>query len=493
MRQLLKNKHNEIQLLLMILISISSQLFALYKASYTASHFGATNEMDAYNYALNIASFLFAFVTTGVTTVIIPAYVKKKNPRAVNTFITIIYGVIMIVMLGVYVFRQPLILLLTNRDYMFRQYFSDFLIYAFIIQCIVSFLAVTTAYYQCINHYVIPKFIVLVANLLVFTILIITKDLTINQYIEILVFGSVFNFIIDVCIAFKMGFRYKPALLFKSSETKSLLLIFLPTLFSSGVYKIHTLVDTMIVANLGTGQLTILTYSTQIVNMVNTFVVSNLTVYAYPKIVARIQEADGKKKLWDYAILFHALICLIICGFIAAGDYAINLIFVGGSFDSEAGRILYICSCIYILGQQTNIIRDLIYRYFYANDDTKTTFYNSVTVSILNIILSLILIVPFGIYGVVIGTILSGAVSLVMIIIRFKKAFQLGLEFRQAVYEYIKTLVVSVITVAVILAVKSFVSLSSDIAGFVVYGCLTVAIYFVLMLLLKSRALKVRI
>lgn len=493
MIQRLKNKGNEIQLLLMILISISSQLFALYKSSYTATHFGATNEMDAYNYALNIASFLFAFVTTGVTTVIIPAYVKKKNPKAINTFITIIYGCIMTVMIVVYLFRYPLISLLTNRDIQFQHYFADFLIYAFIIQCIISFLAVTTAYYQCINHYVIPKFIVLVANLLVFFILLITKELAIDQYIEILVLGSVINFIIDVTIAFKLGFRYTPQFLFKGTETKSLLLIFLPTLFSSGVYKIHTLVDTMIAANLGTGQLTILTYATQIVNMVNTFVVSNLTVYAYPKIVARIQEEDGKGKLWDYAILFHAIICLIICGFIAVGDYGINLIFVRGNFGRDEGRILYLCSCVYILGQQTNIIRDLIYRYFYANDDTKTTFYNSVIVSLLNIVLSIILVIPFGVYGVVIGTILSSAISLVMIIFRFNRVFLLGPEFKMAVIEYVKTIAISMVTVTVMLGIKFLSPLSNDIICFVTYGCLTVVVYFVLMLVMRNKALKVRI
>lgn len=493
MKLKLKNKGNEIQLLLMILISISSQMFALYKSSYTAMHFGATNVMDAYNYALNIASFLFAFVTTGVTTVIIPAYVKKKNPRAINTFITIIYGCIMVVMIAVYLFRYPLISLLTNRDIQFQQYFADFLVYAFIIQCIISFLAVTTAYYQCINRYVIPKFIVLVTNLLVFFVLVIIRELTIEQYIEVLVLGSVINFIIDVAIAFKLGFRYTPKFLFKNTETKSLFLIFLPTLFSSGVYKIHTLVDTMIAANLGTGQLTILTYATQIVNMVNTFVVSNLTVYAYPKIVARIQEKDGKRKLWDYAILFHAIICLIICGFIAVGDYGINLIFVRGSFGSSEGRILYLCSCVYILGQQTNIIRDLVYRYFYANDDTKTTFFNSVIVSLLNIVLSIILVIPFGVYGVVIGTILSSAFSFVMILFRFNRTFVLGQEFKMAVIEYGKTITASMITIIVILIVKFISPLSNDIICFIAYGCITVTIYFILLLIMKNKALKVRI
>ena len=56
-------------------------MIALYKSRFTAVTFGATNYMDAYNYALNVATFVFAFITTGVTTVIIPAYVNKTDKK----------------------------------------------------------------------------------------------------------------------------------------------------------------------------------------------------------------------------------------------------------------------------------------------------------------------------------------------------------------------------------------------------------------------------
>lgn len=490
---MLKRRRNEIQLLLMILISVSSQLFALYKSSYTATHFGATNEMDAYNYATNIANFLFSFITTGVTTVIIPAYVKRKNPRAVNTFITIVYTVVFTLMALIYLLRTPIINFMTNRDEIFTNFFADFLVYAFVIQAIVSFLAVTTAYYQCTNHYVIPKFIVLVSNLIVFFVLIITKNLTIEEYILALVLGSIVNFIVDVLIAVRMGFRYSPSWDFLLPETKELMIIFLPTLFSSGIYKVQTMVDSMIAANLGTGQLTILTYSSQIANMVNTFVVGNLTVYAYPKIVSRILEKDGKKKLWNYALLFHAIVCLIICGFINVGDYCINLVFVGGNFGLQSGILLYVCSCIYILGQQTNIIRDLIYRYFYANDDTKTTFYNSVTSSILNIVISIILVVPFGIYGIIIGTILAGAISLITILIRFNKKFTLDLEFKLAFREYLKTVICSAITIFTISLLKRCFPTLNIFISIVLWGILTIVIFIFLLCLSKSKVLRVRI
>ena len=161
------NKKNVFQLVLMIIITCLSQILALYKSRFTAVSFGATNYMDAYNFALNIATFVFAFVTTGVTTVIIPAYVNRTDKKAIDSFITIIYSIIIVVVFAILLFRYPLIGILTNRGIEFVELISSFLFIVFITQGITAFLAVTTGYYQSINHYTIPKTIVLLANLII--------------------------------------------------------------------------------------------------------------------------------------------------------------------------------------------------------------------------------------------------------------------------------------------------------------------------------------
>ena len=69
---------------------------------------------------------------------------------------------------------------------------------------------------------------------------------------------------------------------------------------------------------------------------------------------------------WNYALIFHSIICLLIAGFFSVGKQAIALLFQHGKFDEAATELTFICALIYILGQQTNIIRDLIYRLFYS-------------------------------------------------------------------------------------------------------------------------------
>ena len=487
----MSNKKNAAQLSLMILLTLLSQIIALYKSRFTAVTFGATAYMDAYNYALNIATFVFAFITTGVTTVIIPAYVNKTNKKAVNSFITIIYSITIIVVLAVIAFRAPILELLTNRGSDFISIVGDFLIVAFIIQGLLAFQAVTAGFYQCNNHYNIPKFITLASNLMVAIVLISGVVKNIYAYLTLLVCGSVLNFTVDVAMAIKYGFRYVPALDLKSADLKKMLIVFMPTLFSSGVYKIHTMVDTTIATNLLEGQITILSYATQIITMVNNVIVGNLTVYAYPKIVARLHNKDSKQNFWDYSILFHAVIVLLICGFINVGYEGVKLIFQGGKFTEENTRLLYICTCVYIFGQQFNIIRDLIYRYFYAQGNTKETFKNSVLVSALIIILSLLLVKFIGLLGIILGTVISSLISLVMIVFRFKKEYGLGVKFSGILFECSKNLIAAVATVVIIQVIKSMTNFS-NIMTLIVFGFLTIAIYCLALLTMQTKARHIR-
>lgn len=490
-KRLTQKQKNGIQLITMIFLTCLSQVIALYKSRFTAVSFGATSIMDAYNYALNIATFIFVFVTSGVTTVVIPAYVRKKSLNAINSFITIIYGSILLIVALVLIIRVPLVTLMTNKGDEFVAMVGSFLLVTFFIQAITSFLAVTAAYYQCINHYIIPKAILLLSNAIVAGILItgIVKD--INIYLGLLVAGSIVNLLFDLGIAIKLGFRYAPSLSIHDPELKKMLIIFLPTLFSSGVYKIHTLVDTLIASTLISGMLTILSYSTQIITMVNNVVIGNLTVYAYPKIVARMNRPDCKKFFWTYSIFFHAVVCMIIAGFFNVGLEGVSLIFLGGKFTIEDTYMLYYCVCIYMFGQQFNVVRDLIYRFFYANGDTKETLKNSVMVSFFNIILSLIFVQFLGVIGIIIATVLSSLLSLIVIIFRFNQNYGIGIKRGYFLWEHGKNLIALMVSIMVVQLLKQTIRLNGALIPILIYGCITVLVFLGMLFLLRSDIRKI--
>lgn len=491
MQKKINASKNMIQLPLMILISVITQFLLIMKSSYTAAQFGASEQMDAYNFANNVTSFLFSFIGSGVTTVIIPAYVNKKKKEDVDTFITIIYAVVFSITGLLFLLRRPLVEIMTSRGTAFENTVCEVMLATIIIQSVTAILAITTAYYQCENKYNIPKLIVLMCNMLVVTSLYVFGELSIYQYLMVLVSGALLNLILDLGIAVKQGFRYKPTFEFGSVGVKEMILLFIPCMFSTGVYKVHSFVDTLIASNLGEGQLTVLSYANMIVGLVNTLIISNLTVYAYPKIVAKVSGnvEESQKAIWKYSTFFHATVCMLITLYMCVGKECISVLFLHGKFDAQSAMLTYICCGIYIFGQQNNIVRDLVYRYFFARGDTKTTFKNSVFISVCNIVLSLVMVVFIGIYGIIIGTFISGAISLVLIIFKLNKKERLAGSFKPFCIEFLKNNVVMFGTTIAVVLLKTKFYFNYDIINIMVYGIITAVLFIVVLFLARSKVL----
>ena len=474
-----KNIESSWQLSAMMIVTVLTQFISVYKSSLIAANFGAGVELDAYNFANNLATFFLTFISSGVTTVVIPAYVKRLDKKAVDTFLTVIFMVTGILVLCTFVFRGILVDVLTSREPMFKEYVCNVMLLTIWIQFLPAILGVTTAYYQCIGRFTLPKVILLSSNIVTVIILLVLDEVTLYQYLNILLIGAVLQFVIDLGCALHYGFRFKISFDIKNPVYKELMNIFIPTLFSSGLYKINTMIDSLLSSNLGAGQLTILSYSNTIVGMVNTLIIGNLIVYVYPKIVESVSKSkqQGQRILWKYTVLFHIAVCLIVVGFVSVGREFIGILYEHGEFTSSAANSVYICMCIYMFAQQNNIVRDLIYRYFFAVGDTRSTVRNGFLTSCINIITSIILVRFIGVYGIILGTFIAGACSLLVILARFRIKFGFEIELKIIVQNLIKTESIVIGSIVMVMIIKNLMGIKSQILGFLIYGVISVIIF----------------
>ena len=102
------------QLLLMMILTIVTQVVMLLKVSIVAASFGTSIEMDAFNFANNIGNFIYSFIGAGVTTVLIPNLVNKEKNNSINIFISILYSSAFIVLVVVHIFRRYIVAGLSN-------------------------------------------------------------------------------------------------------------------------------------------------------------------------------------------------------------------------------------------------------------------------------------------------------------------------------------------------------------------------------------------
>lgn len=483
----LKNNKNALFLILMIIISCITQILTLMKSSIVAGIFGLSLEMDAFNFSNSIVSLIFGLVAAGIPTIIIPSYINKEREETINTFITIIYSFVFFVIILIILLRYQIIGLISNKNELFVNIACNILILLLLSQYLLSITNITDAYMQCKNKYNLPKIINLISQIIIVISLLIIDNISIYKYTFIISCGVLINFIFSIYFACKYGWRYKPKLLIRNKKVKEMLITFLPILFSSSVYKISLFVDSTIAARFDTGKLTILSYSNQIANIVNSVLIGNLILYAYPKIVEKIKNGNGQDYFWKQVNLFHSIVILVIIGFLSIGNEGVKILFQHGSFDDFASYSVYIGSSLYIFGQQNNVIRDLYYRYFYATGNTKITAQNSIIVSVLNIILSVILTYLIGFYGIIFGTVLASFISMIIIIIKFSSCFNMQITKTTIVFDYIRNNMIGLVTLLVVLFTKNIFPQNTLIASILLFGTETVLVYCILTFVFNKR------
>lgn len=483
----IKRHKGLLRLSLMIVLSCMLQVVSVMKSSVVAGRFGVTSAMDSFNFANSIATFIFSFVIAGVSTIVIPCYVKRENRRYTDAFLTAIFIGITVIAALVLLLRIPLITAITGRNVEFVKLAANIMVILICSNWFSVFTSVTSAYFQYAEKYNIPKVISLIMQLGVVLLLIFNTNISVLGYAGIVGAGIILNSLMDIIFAVKSGWRYKPVFSVKDTETRKLLKMFAPILLSTGAYQISLMVDSAIASRLNTGDISVLNYANQISSMVNTLLVNNLLVYFYPKLVQDIENNREQNTFWEKTYFFHAIMCLVIAGFAVIGHEGISVLFEHGEFHAQETETVFVLSLIYISGLQFNVIRDLIYRYFYSCSDTKSPTRNSIMATLVNIVTSLILVKFVGIYGIVIGTAVASIISMISIMVRFKIQFNYEKKVEHIIFQYIKTVIIMLGTVFLTEGTKCFLHVSNKIVSILVFGVEVVLVYIVLTMFFNRK------
>lgn len=489
----MSNKKSYFQLILMVILTLLTQVVTLMKMSVVASNFGASIAMDAFNFTNNISTFLFSFISTGVTTVLIPAYVCKRKPEAIDTFISTIYTVSIITVVVLFSFREPIAILFSSGNKDFVLISNSIMIISLISQLTNTIIGVANAYFQAKNIFNLPKVIVFFTTLLLTGLVLLNHNMNIYEYSYYILITSVISMTLHLICIGRKGFHFKLSYNFKDIDFQHMIRIFLPTIFSAGLYQITLLTDSLVSSSLGSGQISILNYSNSIIGMINMLLTTNLLTFIYPRISKNIEEGEDASNVFNYFPLFFFIMMLVGIGIIDVGKTGISFLYERGSFSSNLTSTIYICTVIYTISLPINMVRELVYRSLYAHGETKLTFRNSICASIVNLTLSIVLSLYIGIYGVILGTVITSIYSFISIMIKYCKKYEIKSFSKFIISELVKITVAAILTVLIVSIMKCFIIITNELLFLLFYGVMTVVIYMIILIFAKTRFYKIQI
>lgn len=236
--------------------------------------------------------------------------------------------------------------------------------------------------------------------------------------------GYILSFAILVLLARKNNFKAKPNIDFKDECLKKIVILTLPIILNDAVWQINGIVDKSIASTVGAGYISAINYSHYIVDMISSVFATSIVTVFFPNIVKTFNEngietVKIKTRKILKTIIFITIPVTILIVFFA--EIIVKILFYRGAFNKESLDITSTATAIYALALTFVCLKVILFKVFYAIQDTKSPTKSAVIAIVINIILSIVLTKILGYIGIIISTVIASIVSTILLIAMFSK------------------------------------------------------------------------
>lgn len=418
--------------LIIMMLTILSKIFGLVRDVTLSYYYGTSNVSDVYLIALTIPMVIFAIIGTAITTGFIPMYTnivkqdgEEKADKYASNLINLVLIISTLIIITAWVFTEPIV-------NVFALGFEGETLALAIVYTRIAFLSIYftglvyifNGYLQINENYVIPGLIGIPMNLVFITSIILSAKIN-NILLPI---GIVLAYLSQVLFLMptikKNKFHYSLTIDVRSDNIRKMMKLAVPVMLGVSVNQVNTLVDRTLASSITIGGISALNYAYRINLLLQGVIIASIATVIYPTISNMVVESNlkGLKKTVGSSLLAtNIFIVPATMGSLLFAEPIISLLFGRGAFDTDAIRLTSLALICYSIGMVAFGIREIISRFFYALQDTKTPMTNSAIGMFINIILNIILSYFWGIAGLALATSISGIIIAYLMIVKLRK------------------------------------------------------------------------
>jgi len=259
----------------------------------------------------------------------------------------------------------------------------------------------------------------IILNIILILSLFISYFFNLNFEFNLSFAVSIAGFIQLIFLVFVTKFYYKPTINFKINLNPRVKFFFkklLPSIFSSGVTQINILIGT-IIASFESGAVSYLYYADRVYQINLAIAGIAIGTVALPVLSNKIKSGDQfeinniQNKSLELSLLLSIPAAF---GLLIASIEIINALFGYGSF--KEGDILLTAKALYFfgLGIPAFSLVKILSNFFFARDNTKTPFYISIIIVVVNVFISLSFFDSYGFVIIPIATSISAWFAVLM-------------------------------------------------------------------------------
>ncbi len=426
--------------------TLGSRILGFIRDMVTAFFFGATNAADAFFVAFTIPNLLRRLFAEGTMTVaVIPVYTETlihegreeavRVARITMTFMTIVLSVAVVA--GI--FFSPEILTLFAAG--FRADPEKWKLTVLLAQVmfpymlLISLSALAMGVLNSMGHFFAPS-----ASPMLFNLAMILSMLMISPLLETpvlglaigVVIGGVLMLALQVPFLIKKGVTFAPDYHFGHPKVKTVLKLMVPAIFGASIYQVNVVVVRLLASFLPSGSVSYLYYADRL----DQFPLGIFAVALGTAVLPTMSKMAAENRIEDLKLTFiDALSMTLYITIPAALGLAmlsvpiISALFFRGEFDYTSVIMTANALVFFSLGLPFVASIRVLSNGFYALKDTATPVKIGIVAIIVNILLSVILVVPLAHCGLALAVSLDALLNAVLLLVVFRRIMgRLGLK-----------------------------------------------------------------
>ena len=406
----LTKKNTALTAVFLVVMTLSAKVCGMLRDIALAGMYGTdTNQAIAFSTASRIPLLFFDIALgSAVTSAFIPIFneylEKDGRDKAIefsNRFISLIFVVTSLMAVFGIVFSDSFINIIAGgydeqkivlSSQLVRILFPT-IVFTGLAYCFVGIL-------QSFGEFYIPAIISLVSNGLLIIYLVIFGDtFGVHGVAVAMLVAWAMQFVVQIPSLFKMKYKFRLDLNFKSDGIKKVCLLALPIIISTWVQPINTMVNIRLASSMeGGSAVPALDYANKLYIIlvgVFTFAITNLI---FPSLSRAVAKGDDKefsvivKQALRYVMV---IITPVMIGFLLMSKPIIRLFYERGAFDVNSTELTSAALFCYSFGMLGFGISEICNKAFYAMHDGKTPMRTSMVGIGINVLLSIVFVVVF--------------------------------------------------------------------------------------------------
>lgn len=238
------------------------------------------------------------------------------------------------------------------------------------------------------------------------------------------VIATLFQFLIMVPSAYKLGYRYRPTVRLYDRYVGEVAKMIPPILIGSSVQQLNTVIDRTLGSGLPTGSISALDYSSRVSDMVISVFIAAITTVIFPMLAEAFVKHDEKQLIRLLKKGCNIILMITIpatVGLLTLSKPLVALFFERGAFDRSSTDLTAGALFFYSIGLSGIAVRLLLNKVFYSLQDTKTPMINGIATVVVNIGFNLILIRFMKINGLALATSIASTFSAMSLFFLLRK------------------------------------------------------------------------